>query len=367
MPTDPAGSGAGEVHRPPADATVAVIIPARNESRTIEGCIERVLCGSIQPDEILVIDGRSTDDTRAVVSAVAQRDQRVRLLDNPAKTIPSALNIGWRASTCDVIVRVDAHTEISHEYLMLAREHLATGEWSGVGGRKQPVAATAFGRAVAAAMSSRWGVGNSRYHYASGCEEAEHVPFGAYPRSVIEKLGGWDETVLVNEDFEFDYRLRSHGGRLLFDASMWSYWACSNTVRDLAYQYHRYGKGKAIVARKHPASLRLRHLAPPVVVAGLMGAVVGGSVLLMPVAWGGIGAYLLGIASSAVVGKGRTLPLGERVRFPLAVFVMHNAWGVGFIQGLLKVLRGRRDLDSFKSRRLSLDAAASAGDEASQA
>ncbi len=340
---------------PIASPTVAVVIPARNEAETIHGCLERVLSGSVRPDEILVVDGASTDETRDVVLAFAQFEPRVRLLDNPRRTIPSAMNIGWRASGCDLIVRVDGHAQIAPDYVMLARDHLMSGEWQGVGGRKVPIATTTFGRAVGAAMSSRFGVGNSRYHYAEGSEEAEHVPFGAYRRSVIEDLGGWDESVLVNEDFEFDYRLRLRGGRILFDSAMWSHWACSNSVRDLAYQYHRYGKGKAVVARMHPESLRLRHLAPPIVAAGLILTAAVALFLHSRLAQVGVSAYLLAMASTALVGQARTLPFAERIRFPVAVFVMHNAWGVGFLRGLLDELRGRRNTDSFKVRRFSLD------------
>lgn len=340
---------------PSVITTLAVIIPARNEAGTIRSCIDSVFSGTLQPDEVVVVDGASTDETREVVRAIIECDPRVRLLNNPARTIPSAMNIGWQGTECDLIVRVDAHAQISADYLLLARTHLMTGEWQGVGGRKIPVATTKFGKAVAAAMNSRWGVGNSRYHYAGGIEEAEHVPFGAYPRKVIEGLGGWNETVLVNEDFEFDYRIRQSGGKILFDSAMSSRWACSSKVSDLAYQYHRYGKGKVMVARMHPASLRLRHLAPPVVAAGLLIASGAALFLNSRLAQVGIVAYLAAMASTALFGQARTLPLSERIRFPLAVFIMHNAWGVGFLRGVFDQLRGHRDTDSFKLRHFSFD------------
>ncbi len=274
------------------------------------------------------------------------------------------MNIGWRASSCDLIVRVDAHAQIAPDYIELARKHLMSGEWHGVGGRKVPVAASPFGRAVAAAMSSRWGVGNSRYHYASGMEEAEHVPFGAYRRSVIEALGGWDETFLANEDFEFDYRLRGAGGRILFDSAMSSTWACSNSVGDLAYQYHRYGKGKAVVARMHPASLHLRHLAPPIAVMVL---VVAHRRCIGPAVSG----WRRRVSPStsqrwdrrhwlARLGPCRS---ASEFAFRLAVFLMHNAWGVGFIRGFVDQLLGRQVTDSFKVRQFSFDAVGNEQDQ----
>lgn len=337
--------------------SIAVLIPVRDEAALIQRCLAAVLGGTLEPDEVLVLDGGSSDGTRDRVLALADHDPRIRLLDNPARHIPAALNLGWRSTTCEVIVRVDGHAVISDRYLELAHGHLTSGAWQGVGGRKVPEAATATGRAIAAAMGSRLGVGNSRYHYATSIERAEHVPFGAYLRSTIEELGGWDEELLVNQDFEFDYRLRKQGGSICFDPAMSSRWSCSATFRDLAHQYHRYGRGKARVAVKHPRSLSLRQVLPPLLPVGLGSltvlAVVGGP------PWAGLARAALVLYGTFMVAAlfpkaARRLPWSERLRFPLVIFIMHHAWGIGFLRGLISRLVGRRPKDQFRTRDLGL-------------
>ena len=120
-------------------------------------------------------------------------------------------------------------------------------------------------------MASRFGVGGSTYHWGEEVTDAEHVPFGAYPVDLLRSMGGWDEELVVNQDFELDYRLRAAGHRILFDPAMRIDWECRQSVGALFKQYKRYGGGKVVVALKHPASLRPRHFAAPALVA-LLGA-----------------------------------------------------------------------------------------------
>jgi glycosyltransferase involved in cell wall biosynthesis len=343
-------------HLTSPDPTVAVVIPVRDEERAIGACLDAILGGTRVPDEIVVVDGGSTDRTRTIVEGYRYRGAPIRIVENPARTIPAALNRGWRASSCDLIVRIDGHAVISSDYVKTAAARLVTGEWHGVGGRKEARSSTPTGRAVAAAMGSRLGVGNSRYHYAVGAEDADHVPFGAYPRSVIEALCGWDESLLVNQDFEFDYRLRQAGGRLLFDPAMRSSWACSSSLTDLAHQYHRYGRGKAKVALKHPRSVRVRHLLPPAVTL-MMSTVALAS--LLPNRRGPralVAAYVSALLVTLWSSAARDLPPSARVRFPAVIAIMHNAWGAGFLHGILDRLSATPLDDPYRPRRLELDA-----------
>ena len=112
-------------------------------------------------------------------------------------------------------------------------------------------------------MGSRLGVGGSAYHHGTRPQEVDHLPFGAYPTALVRELGGWDENLVANEDFEFDYRLREAGHPLLFDPGLVIRWHCRQSIGDLYRQYHRYGRGKVDVAWLHPESLRPRHIAPP--------------------------------------------------------------------------------------------------------
>lgn len=344
------------VHGVTADSlTVAVVIPVRNEERNIGSCLDAVLANSRPPDEVLVIDGMSDDSTAMLVLDRAKHDPRIRLIKNEQRTIPSALNIGWKATDCDIVVRVDGHAKISRTYIERAVSFIGASGYDGVGGRKQPVSYSSTGRAVAAAMGSRLGVGNSRYHYATKMEDAEHVPFGVYRRSVIQALGGWDEELLVNQDFEFDYRLRSSGRRLGFDPEMSSDWACSANIKDLWYQYRRYGKGKVRVMRKHPRSVRVRHLAPPAMVVALPALTMVSVVHKRRLHALPLAAYLLALTASLFTRPARQVSLQSRVQLPAVLAVMHFGWGLGAIEGLVAMLRGGDRSDPYRRRMLIVE------------
>jgi hypothetical protein len=188
-------------------------------------------------------------------------------------------------------------------------------------------------------MSSRLGVGGSYYHYGTTTREVEHVPFGCYVTEVARAIGGWDEQLVVNQDFEFDHRLRLAGHRLLFDPGLVIDWECRQSVRDLFRQYRRYGRGKVRVALLHPDSVRPRHLLPPALVAVLVGA--AAVAVVEPVALVVVLGYPLAVtAAGAVVGRGE-LDARSRACLPAAFAAMHVGWGIGFWEGLVRD-RGQR-------------------------
>ncbi|MGH8940251.1 MAG: glycosyltransferase, partial [Actinomycetes bacterium] len=267
-----------------------------------------------------------------VVAELQARDPRVELVTNERRSIPSALNVGLRAARGRWLVRVDAHSTVPPGYVSRAVARLSEGRWGGVGGRKDGSGSTATGRAIAAAMASRFGVGNSTYHHGTSECEVDHVPFGAYPVELVRDLRGWDERLLANEDFEFDYRLRQSGRSLLFDPSLVIQWHSRQTVRDLFRQYFRYGRGKVDVAALHPTSLQPRHALPPAFVAYGAGATLialrrPGTAGLM------ISPYAVGVLAASVSAGRRLRCSSERMRVPLAFVAMHVGWGAGFWAG----------------------------------
>lgn len=312
---------------------VTVVVPARNEQDFIRVCLESVLAQEHAHLEVLVVDGGSTDATTDIVREVAAADPRVRLLHNPLRVIPLSLNLALREARGRWLVRVDAHATIPPGYVSRAVQHLATGRWGGVGGRKDGVGVTPAGRAIAAAMASPFGVGNSTYHYGRTVQTVEHVPFGAYVVDEVRDLGGWDERLRVNQDFEFDHRLRATGRQLLFDPDLVIDWQCRQTIPDLYRQYFRYGRGKVTVALLHPGSVRARHLAAPGLVAWLVGAAATlprrpatAAVLVAP--------YALAVASASVSTAAGLPGSREKAHVPVAFVAMHLGWGLGFWRGL---------------------------------
>ena len=311
---------------------VTVLIPARNEERTIGRCLESVRDQDYPELQIIVVDNGSTDGTAVVVESLSAVDPRIEIVRNQRPGIPASLNAGLARARGRWLVRVDAHSTVGPQYVGLAVGRLAEGRWGGVGGRKNGVGVTPTGRAIAAAMSSRFGVGGSTYHHGTSVREVDHVPFGAYPIEVVRGLGGWDEQVAANEDFEFDQRVRKAGMSLLFDPDLVVSWLCRQSIRDLYRQYSRYGRGKVAVAVRHPGSMRLRHVLPPAAVA-YFAVAVGLAAVRPRWALGMVAPYAAAVgAASAVTARSLDSP-SERAAVPAAFMAMHIGWGTGFWLG----------------------------------
>lgn len=313
--------------------SVTVVIPARNEERFIGSCLDSILSQTLTDLQVIVVDGDSTDRTATIVRQYRDRDPRVELVHNPQRIVPTGLNLALATARAEWLVRVDAHATVPPDYVRLAVEHLRSGRWGGVGGRKDGVGVTAAGRAIAAAMASRFGVGGSTYHHGTQPTEVEHIPFGAYPVELARALGGWDEQLAVNQDFEFDHRVGEAGHQLLFDPALVIQWHCRQSVSDLFWQYHRYGRGKVAVMALHPESVRLRHLIPPAFVAALAGAVAVAPWRRGPlVALGGAYAAALGVAT---VATARAVDdTAARAWVAPAFAAMHVGWGSGAWAGV---------------------------------
>jgi succinoglycan biosynthesis protein ExoA len=319
---------------------VTVVVPARNEERTIEACLSSVLGQSEGRLQVIVVDGASTDRTAAIVETIAASDPRIEPIRYGAASIPGSLNAALRAADGRWLVRVDAHSTVPPDYVREAVALLETGRWGGVGGRKDAVATTTTGRAIATALGSRFGVGNSIYHHGTRPQEVDHLPFGAYATETLRRLGGWDERLRTNEDFELDRRVRTTVDPLLFDPRLRIAWRCRESIGELFRQYVRYGRGKADVAILHPASVRPRHLAPPILVLSLAGAAIA-SPAAPTVAIALVGAYAVALAVAAAVDGRDLRGVAAKAALPAAFAAMHVGWGIGFLKGLAAAAFGR--------------------------
>jgi cellulose synthase/poly-beta-1,6-N-acetylglucosamine synthase-like glycosyltransferase len=324
----------GAPTRPQDDELVTIVIPVRDEASSIEECLASVLAQDHEALQILVVDGGSRDRTVELVRGLQTHDPRIDILSNPMGRIPISLNAGLASARGRWLVRVDAHSTVPANYVRVLVGHLETGRWGGVGGRKDGTADTPKGRAIAAALGSRVGVGNSAYHYATRPRETDHVPFGAYPVELLRGLGGWNEDLVANEDYELDHRIRLQGKRLLLDPAVRIRWRSRESLRALAGQYFRYGRGKADVARAHPRSLQIRHLAPPLLVAALAPWLA--LVFLAPFAAAAIaGVYLTLVLATAIAAAFRAGRLRLAPAVAAAIVTMHVSWGLGFWRGIL--------------------------------
>ena len=320
---------------------ITVIVPMYNEERYILDCLNAILSQDYQGSmEVLVIDGGSTDGSRQIVHRVMSESRiPVRLLCNPKRIIPAALNIGLHAARGDIVVRVDAHAVIEKGYVRKCVEYLQSSGADNVGGLMRPAQnRTRIGHSIALAMSCPFGVGTGKFHYSEREEFVDTVYLGAFRKSTLLALGGYDETFLRNQDYELNYRIRRAGGKILLTPAIKSHYYTRASLKKLWSQYFQYGFWKMRMLRKHPRSVRVRQLVPPVFVLVLLlsGALSAISSLAAWVFALVVASYLslsLAFSFSIAARKGwRYLPI-----LPVIFACLHLSWGLGFLYSLARL------------------------------
>lgn len=315
---------------------VSILLPVRNEAAFIARSLGAVLAQDYPADrlEILVADGESDDGTPELIRSLPG-GERVRIIANPARIQAAGLNLLIGEAHGDVLVRVDGHTIIAPDYVRACVDALReSGAWN-VGGPMLPEGTTPMGRAIAAAGRSPFAV-PSAFHVSQAAAFTDTVYLGAWPRWVFERVGGCNEHVGVNEDYELNVRIRQAGGRIYLTPAIRSTYYGRQTLGALARQYWRYGRSKVRTLAAHPRSLRPRQLAAPALVAALA---LGGPLALIsrPIrllfglllfAYGA--ANLLASVQAAARSGWGLLP-----RLPAVFAAMHISWGAGFWRGML--------------------------------
>jgi succinoglycan biosynthesis protein ExoA len=326
---------------------VSVVMPVRNEERHLASSVRRVLGQDYPgPVEFVLAVGPSADRTEQIARELAAADPRLRLVPNPAGTIPAALNAAVAAARHQVIARVDGHALLPPGYLTAAVTALAATGAADVGGIMAAEGLTPFGRAVAWAMTSAVGVGSAAFHTGGAPGPADSVYLGVYRREAIERAGGWDEGMLRAEDWELNYRIRAGGGLVWFTPELRVTYRPRAGARALAAQYFHYGRWRRVVVREHPETASFRYQAPPAAVApvtlGLAAGLAGAAAGLPALAAGFVipVTYLAGI-TAAGTGLARGVPAGVLARIPLVLGIMHLSWGAGFLTSPRRLHRDR--------------------------
>ncbi|MBN2044503.1 MAG: glycosyltransferase family 2 protein, partial [Anaerolineales bacterium] len=255
---------------------VSIVIPCFNEEKTIRGLLEALTRQTfpLREMELLVVDGGSEDATREVIDQFRQEKPALslRIVENPKRIIPAALNIGIENARGEYVIRLDAHSIPHPEYIARSVAGLEQRLGANVGGvwRVIPSADTWIARSIAAAAAHPLGVGDAKYRYADHPGEADTVPFGGFRRQYLLELGGFDESLRANEDYELNTRIRMSGGKVWLDPNIQVQYYSRPNLRQLARQYARYGFWKLEMLRKYPGSLRWRQALPPLFVLGLL-------------------------------------------------------------------------------------------------
>jgi succinoglycan biosynthesis protein ExoA len=363
MSSDATDAGGRADERSGGWPPVSVVVPVLNEERHLEAAVTKVLDQDYPgPVEVVLAIGPSRDRTAQVAARLAARDARVHVVDNPTGRTPAGLNAAIKGSTGDVVVRVDAHSELSPGYVRRAVELLERTDADNVGGVMLARGRTPFERAVARAMRSRLGIGGARFHVGGEEGEAETVYLGVFRRSTLDRLGGFDEHFHRAQDWELNHRIRLAGGKIWFSPDLWVTYRPRSSWQALALQFFRTGRWRRQVTRRYPETANLRYLAPPVTVvaiaagsaAGVVGSFAGPSWLRL--GWAAPAGYLLAVTLGAQVLAGSRVDgepaadARERAWLPVVVATMHMTWGAGFLLPLRKLGEHSSAVRRFKAK-----------------
>jgi glycosyltransferase involved in cell wall biosynthesis len=327
---------------------VTVIVPCRNEARYIGPCLDSILATAYPLDrlEILVVDGQSTDGTRKIVGEYTEKHPSIRLMENPRRVVPTALNIGIQAANGEIVARMDAHVVYPPEYLPRLVLGLQEHGVDNIGGCMitLPADGTATAQAIAIALSHPFGVGNARFRIgARHAQLVDTVPFGCYPRDVFKRIGTFDEEMLRNQDDEFNNRIIRKGGRVMLLPDVVCYYYARGSFAKLGRMFYQYGAFKPLAARKSGRIATFRQLIPAAFVAALGASLIGG--LFWPRA-AFAGATIATVYAAGVLGTAASVARTHGFRCAVAlaaVFpVLHASYGVGFLRGLRDAVFGRR-------------------------
>jgi succinoglycan biosynthesis protein ExoA len=327
---------------------VSVIVPCFNEHHTIGYLLQAIYDQTFPRSdlEVIIADGLSTDGTREVILGFSSNhpDLSIRLIDNPERIIPVALNKAIEAAEGEVLIRLDAHSIPNQDYIEQCLAVLESTGSANVGGlwEIRPSEEGWLAHSIAIAAGHRLGAGDARYRTGGEAGEVDTIPFGAFNRDWVNRVGPFDVTLITNEDYEFNVRLRQAGGVIWFDPTIRSTYFARRDLASLARQYARYGYWKARMLRRYPESLRWRQALPPLFVLSLIVLSFAAifwfpARLLMAVQ---LALYALLIF---LVGVGRALQEIDwriLIGFPLAIWTMHFAWGGGFLWSMLGMIFG---------------------------
>jgi succinoglycan biosynthesis protein ExoA len=328
--------------------TVGVVMPCRNEARSLVEVLNAVAGQQRQPDEVILVDDGSSDGTSAVVEEWRRLHPgfQLQIVPGPGRGVAAAVNAGIAALNADVVVRLDGHCRPAADYIVRAVALVTLPDVGVAGGvwLIEPGATSLEAEAIAIAAAHAFGSGGAVYRNPQASEriDVDTVPFGCFRRSLWETLGGLDEELESNEDYDFNFRVRQRGLRIVLDPGIRCTYYARPTVGALARQYSRYGWWKARMLVRHPRAVRWRQFIPallvPALLAMFLGLVLGGS-------WGWSSllavypaAILIGAAHAAAT-RGRWAAVGWIAG---AFMTIQVTWSLAFCASLASAGLPRR-------------------------
>lgn len=323
---------------------LSVICPIYNEERYIAACIESILAQDYPKDDLEVIfaDGMSSDRTREIVAQYTERFHWIKLIDNPKRIVPPALNAAITASNGDIIMRLDAHAAYPPNYFSALVKAHEQNNAANIGAVciTDVLNKNAKSLAIREVLAHPLGVGNSAFRTGiSEAKEVDTVPFGSWKRSTFDKYGKFDERLVRNQDIELSKRIIRNGGKIVIIPDTYSTYYARETFSQLAKNNYSNGLWNILtVWYTHEFnSLSIRHYIPLIFVLSLLLPVIAGF-FWHPLWWlslASITVYtiVVGIISAKIAIK-KHLNLFDLVA---SFFVLHLSYGWGSLEGLLKL------------------------------
>jgi glycosyltransferase involved in cell wall biosynthesis len=317
---------------------VSLVIPVRNEEKYIENCIQSILRQDFLRNslEVIFVDGMSEDKTKEIIFRYIQKyPEFIKLIENPYKTVPYAMNLGIEKSKGKYIVRLDAHSDYTDDYISKCVSTILTVNADNVGGLAITKGHGAIGGAFAKVLSSKFGVGNSGFRTNAKSGFVDTVPFGTFRRETFEQYGFYDERLTRNQDYELNHRIRKNGGTVYLNSDIVLTYYCRDTLSGIVNQSYENGKWNLITSKLCTGSMSLRHFIPLIFMLSLI--ILPLLIFLMDIfKWILIGELILYIVLSIFF----SLKIASRTKQILLIILLfpifHVSYGFGSFIGLFQ-------------------------------
>lgn len=333
---------------------VSVVMPVYNEEKYIEKCVDSLLLQDypIEKMEWIFVDGCSKDKTVELLKGYQkQYPNLIKILNNPNKIVPYAMNIGIAASCGKYIVRLDAHADYANNYISKCIHYLETTDAENVGGVAETKAKGFMGNAIAKMLSSKFGVGNSQFRTNGESGYVDTVPFGAFKREVFSKYGGYDERLVRNQDNEMNFRIRKNGGKIYLANDIHLTYYCRDSIKGIAAMAQKNGMWNIITMKLCPGSMGLRHFIPFLFVLSIVGLGLLG--LVHPIFWWLLAAEMaLYLALDVVFSIKQAKSVKECFALLLLFPIFHVAYGFGSMLGITKLFSKQFKNNDYENKKI---------------
>ena len=302
---------------------ISFVMPVLNEEKYLAAAVESVFKQSVPAEmELVLALGPSTDGTNKIANELQDKyGSKLQLVDVPVANTSSQLNAAIEKSTYEVVLRVDAHSELSENYAATALEILEATGAANVGGLMLAVGESDFQSAVAYGYNNRIGLGGGAFHVGAKAGPAESVYLGVFDKAKLLSVGGFDPKWIRGQDWELNQRLREAGHQVWFDPRLVVTYRPRSSWSALAKQFFKTGIWRGSLTRENPGASSVRYWVPPMLVLSLL--------FVVP-----FSVYLFAMAVFAILAKG--LSTDSKLWLIAVLPTMHLSWGLGFWLGLIR-------------------------------